>query len=92
MKTKFMPLTMEDLNTLPTEVKEEVLSTLKAFNKCEVDFENGKYSVGGGSCIKSKYASDHKFIGIAYVEDIYTLEERKANFKETFGYEPHNLR
>lgn len=84
MKKKFMPISKEELSKLPEQVQEEVRSTLRVYNECNVTFEYGRYEVSASVSIKSKYAPDHKFIGVAYVDDIYTLEERTQNYIEVF--------
>lgn len=81
---KFMAISKEELEKLPTEVVVLVKEHLKCFDQITITYENGKYDYG--NCIKAHYAPDHKFIGTVYVEDIYSGEERNNNFKEAFGY------
>lgn len=73
---------------LPDEMKEDVKETLKAFHECTVIFENGKFLTSAGISIKSSYADDHFVCGTYKDDQIYTLEERRANYKECFGYAP----
>lgn len=69
---------------LPEEVQADVKRVLRAFDECPVVYEHGKYIIGGGICIKAKYAEDHKFIGVYYADDIFTEEERIINYAEAF--------
>ena len=87
---KFKPISKEELEKLPEEFVTKVKNILKAYNECEIEFENGNYKIGS-CCISNYYAPDHKFIGIAYQDDIYTTEERIQNYKEEFGCEPYFL-
>ena len=82
----------EILESLPESVQTEVKETLKAYNECFVTFENGKYSALPAIGIKAKYAEDHKFIGKIKSTDIYTLEERKQNYRDMFGSEPYGMK
>lgn len=84
MKTKYMPLSKEQLRTLPETVQKDVLSVLRAYNECNVIYENGKYNVSAGIALTKTYANDHRFIGVAYADDIYTIEERTQNYIEVF--------
>lgn len=84
MKNKLYAISKEQLSKLPVEVQEEVKSALRAYDECHITFEYGKYEVSVAVSIKKAYAPDHKFIGTAYVEDIYTLEERTKNYIEVF--------
>lgn len=77
------------LNELPKAVQDEVLDTLKAYNEANVEFSNGEYHVSTGLCIRAEYAPGHKFIGTAHAADIYTPEERDANYLEVFGYKAY---
>jgi hypothetical protein len=87
---KFKPISKEELEKLPEEVVAQVKNDLKAYNECDITYENEKYHIG--CCmIKDHYAADHKFIGVAYAEDIYTLEERIENYRNEFHCEPYSL-
>lgn len=88
MRKKFMPISKEQLSKLPVEVQEKVKSTLRVYSECNVTFEYGRYWVCAGVCIKSEYGADHEFIGVAYADDIYTLEERTQNYIEAFHSYP----
>lgn len=79
--------TLEKLNQLPNEIIEEVKNVLKAYDECDVYYEYGRFNVMVGACIRSKYADDFKFISNFKAQDIYSEEEMKQNYKETFGYE-----
>lgn len=80
-------LTKEQVQELPVEVIQEVEKVLKCFDEANITYEYGKYEVSPHIAILAKYAPDHKYIGYIKVETYYTLEERKKNFKETFGYD-----
>lgn len=69
---------------LPMDVQEKIKQDLKAFDECHVVYEYGKYNVGGGICLKSKYADDFEVIGTYYAKDIFTEEERIINYVESF--------
>ena len=82
----------EIMKQFPIEVVNEIADTLKAYNKCSVVFENGKYSVSTGALLKSEYSSDYKSFGTFKVEDFYSKKERIANYIETFeDYPGFNL-
>lgn len=72
---------------LPQEVKAEALDTLKAYNKVNVEYSNGRYHVTAGTYLAASYPIDHCVFGTYYAKDLYTEEQRRANFKEVFGYE-----
>lgn len=74
------------LDSLPEDIQNEVKSTLKAYNNVSVVYENFKFSTSVGVCIKSHYNFDHFVCGRYAAEDVYTEEERRANYKEVFGY------
>lgn len=76
---------------LPIEVQEEVKSTLRAFDRCYVVYENLNFKVSASIGITASYAKDHYFCGEYKAKDIYTLEERRKNFIEEFGYAPTYL-
>lgn len=69
---------------LPENVQREIKKCLHAFPECNVTFENGKFTVSTGVSLKAQYAADHKFIGVFYVEDIFTEEEQIINYAEAF--------
>lgn len=60
---------------------------LKAYDNCSVIQENGQMKVVTCGYVLNEYAQDHNFIGKYHAAKLYTEEERKQNFKETFGYE-----
>lgn len=76
------------LEELPKEIQEEVKSTLRAFHSCTVSYEHSKFSVSACTCIRSTYDWDHFVAGVYKDNEVYTLEERRQNFKEEFGYAP----
>lgn len=76
------------LESLPEEVQEKVKSILKAFNEVTVIFEHGKFDVSTGHFLKANYHHDYFVCGDYKQEDVYTIEERRQNFIEEFGYAP----
>lgn len=74
------------LDSLPDDIQNEVKSTLKAYDNVSVVYENFKFSASVGVCLKSRYNFDHFVCGKYAAKDIYTDEERRANYKEVFGY------
>ena len=69
---------------LPVEVKEEIKDILKAYDKCNVVFESGKYSVRTGYCLQKEYSKDYKFIGEFAKDDVFTKREQVINYIEEF--------
>lgn len=76
------------LEELPELVQDQVKSVLRAYPRCMVTYEYGKFSVGAGYCIKSNYNFDHYVAGTYLDSDVYTKEERRQIFIEEFGYAP----
>ena len=76
------------LSELPEAIQDQVRSTLKAYSKCSVTYEHGKFSAGAGCCIKASYGFDHFPCGEYKASEVYTLEERRQNYIESFGYAP----
>ena len=69
------------LNTLPANIQSEVMETLTAFDKCNVDFYNGKYHVHIGCGIQDEYPVDFRFICVVKNSDVYTPDQIKQNIK-----------
>lgn len=89
---KVTNLKEEIMNQFPIEVVKEIADTLKAYSKCSIIFENGRYFVRTGTLIKSEYSSDYKSFGPFKAEDFYSKKERIANYIETFeDYPGFNL-
>jgi hypothetical protein len=86
---KEFALPKERLSDLPEDIQSEILDTLKAFNQCNVVFENGEYHASPSIGIYGHYAADHRFVGTFYAEDIYTLEERTENYIREFHDYPY---
>ena len=78
-----MPLT-----DLPADVQAEVKSRLKAYSRCNVVFEYNRFTVSCGVCIKSHYNYDHFVCGEYKADEVYTLEERRQNYFDSFGCAP----
>lgn len=81
---KYKSITKVELEKLPQNIAKEVRDTLKVYGECVVYYQNGKYETSAGIGIYSTYPKDYKFVGIAYVDDIYTIEERTENYLNTF--------
>ena len=77
-----MTITKENINTLPKEVQNDILETLRVYDKTNVWFEYGRYIVTPHTCLKASYGEDHKFIGTAYQVDFYNEEERAEIIRE----------
>lgn len=73
---------------LPDEIKDRAKMILRAYPNCTVVYESGKFSISVGSCIKANYKADHFVCGKYTDKEIYTLEERRQNYREEFGSEP----
>lgn len=73
---------------LPEEIQSKVKAMLKAFDVCNVVYENFEFHVTTGTCLSSHYAFDHFVCGRYRADEIYTKEERRQNFIESFGYSP----
>lgn len=73
------------LEELPELIQTQVKSVLRAYPRCMVTYEYGKFSVSAGHCIKSNYNFDHYVAGTYLDSDVYTEEERKQNYIEEFG-------
>jgi len=69
------------LNKFPTSIQDEILSTLTCFDRCNVDFYNGKYHVHVGCGIQNRYPDDFRFIGVINNFDVYTPEQMRENYK-----------
>lgn len=80
--------TKQDFNTLPMSVQTEIKNTLRAYDKVNVTFENGKYRVSTGTCLTKYYADDFKTIGTYTKEEIYTADEMIINYVESFRSYP----
>lgn len=76
------------LSALPEDIQDKVRGTLRAYDRCRVVFEYGKFSAGAGCCVKAHYNYDHFVCGEYFAADVYTPEERRQNFIEEFGYAP----
>ncbi len=76
------------LEELPEEIQGKVKNILRAFHSCTVSYEDEKFSASAGCCIKSSYNWDHFVAGTYKDDEVYTLEERRQNYKEEFGYAP----
>lgn len=83
---------MTALNTLPTEIINQVKETLKAYDRAYVIYENGAYRVSVGIAITATYADDHKFIGEYKAVEVFSEEERVINYVESFHEYPGNYK
>lgn len=48
---------------VPSDVIEDIVDTLGAYDQCDVWFESGKWNVIAGTFLSDKYASDHFYLG-----------------------------
>lgn len=85
-------LTKEELERLPKELVEKVKNTLKAYSETNIIYEYGEYKEMPAYGIYGTYAPDFKVIGSVRQEDIYTLEERIANYESEFNERAYHLR
>lgn len=76
------------LEELPELIQTQVKSVLRVYPRCTVTYENSKFSVSTCTCVRSTYDWDHFVAGVYKDNEVYTLEERRQNFKEEFGYAP----
>ena len=77
------------LDKLPEDIQAQVRSTLKAYSRCNVTFEHGTFRESVNSCIKASYGYDHFVCGEYKADEVYTLEERRRNYAESFGCAAH---
>lgn len=73
------------LEELPELIQTQVKSVLRAYPRCTVTYEYGKFSVSTCCCIKNHYSFDDYLAGTYWDRDVYTEEERKQNYIEEFG-------
>lgn len=76
---------------LPENIQQEVKQTLKAYNRCGVYYEMNLFHASTGTCIRARYSPDHFVCGDYYAKDIYTEEERRQNYFESFGSWPVHI-
>lgn len=72
------------LEKLPEDVRASVRRILKVYDSCNVYFENGVFHAHASVGIKSSYNWDHFVCGNYLAKDVYTEEERRRNYKESF--------
>lgn len=85
---KEFPANKMPLEELPEDIQNQVRNTLRAYHSVTVTFENGKFSASACIGIKNSYNWDHFVAGTYKDDEVYTLEERRQNYKEEFGYAP----
>ena len=85
---KYKPISKIELEKLPENTVKEVKDTLKAYDECQIVYQNGKYETSAGCGIYSSYPTDYKFIGVCYLDDIYTREEQLENYLTVFHSYP----
>lgn len=83
-------ITQDTFDKLPRDIQNEIQSTLRVFAKCHVTYERGEYHVSAGIAITKTYADDHKFIGTAYQDDFYSIDERDEIFEQEYGYRQYH--
>lgn len=81
-----------EFKNLPQEVQNKIKSTLRAYDKVNVVFENGCYNVSTGIVITATYAPDHEFIGEYKAKEIFTEEQQIINYMESFLSFPINYK
>lgn len=81
---------MKKIYELPSDVQLKIKETLKAYDRVDVFYENGKYHFG--LCVKKTYAPDHEVIGTYYAKDIFTEDERILNYVNEFQCYPINYK
>lgn len=69
------------LDQLPAKTQGEVLEVLTCYDRCSVDFYNGKYHVHIGCGLQDKYPDDFRFVGVINNFDVYTPEQMKENYR-----------
>lgn len=74
---------------LPEQVRADALDTLKAYDWVHVTYAGGQFHVSPSVALKAGYDYDDCSCGTYYAKDLFTPEERRKNFVEVFGYEPH---
>ena len=83
---------MKKFEQLPKEVQNEIKETLKEYDRASVTFENGKYHVSTGDCLKATYPEDYEVVGEYKADEIYTKEEQIINYVELFHEYPASYR
>lgn len=83
---------MTNITSLPIDTQNEIRNTLKAFDRCDVWFEYGKYHVMCGACLRAYYAPDHRFVATFTKDDIYTETEQIENYINEFHCYPANYK
>ena len=76
------------LEELPEATQKKVRDTLKAFDQVTVTYERAQFTVSTGTFLSAHYPTDHFVCGTYHQKEVYTPDERKANFLEEFGYLP----
>lgn len=76
------------LDRLPEAIQSEVKETLKAFPSTNVEYYNGEFHETTGCALRAKYPYDFFVAGHYTAKEVFTEEERKQNFIDSFGYEP----
>lgn len=89
---KIYALTKEQFNELPEEIRKQALETLKVYHCVTIEFYNGEYHEAAMAGILGHYPEDHKFIGNAYDDDMYTEKERILNYVESFHDYPREYK
>ena len=79
---------VQNFESLPIEVQEDVRNTLKAYNEVHIVFEYGRYNVSTCIALCATYAPDRKVIGDVHKDEIYTKDEQILNYIDTFNDYP----
>lgn len=73
---------------LPVEIIREVMETLKVYEECHVEFFGDEFHVCVGWILTAIDPDDLFICGTYRAKEIYTKEQRRQNFIESFGYPP----
>ena len=77
------------LEKLPDEIQAKAKDILKAFDTVHVNYENGSFEVTTLTYLTAYRPDDRMVCGTYNAKEVYTAEERKQNFFESFGYYPY---
>lgn len=77
-----------ELKDYPNEVREEIIDTLKVYDKVYVTYEGVEYKISSGFGIRGSYPRDYFICGEYSASEVFTKQERTENFIEKFGYKP----
>nr|DAH50789.1 MAG TPA: hypothetical protein [Caudoviricetes sp.] len=82
----------ESIKQFPVKVQEEILGTLKAYNKVNVCFMCGQWHVSTCCFLLKEYPADFKAFGEISAKDVYSEKERVLNYVESFHSYPREYK